>query len=195
VDNTDGRDIRSLNHRSSQPYKAGEARSMRRPRDAYKLRTESTAAAFFSQPGAIAKHCAAAGYATIPIMRFSLARAGEGGSPFVPALRCLNYPHPLVLITWQTRNTSPGCRSSIENVAERTAVIVKIDTAAFPNVIVGDTEPFPAVSSQPNWAADFAAWMTAFRKATGTPLAFLHLDFDWGDLRLNTGSSHDGARS
>jgi hypothetical protein len=88
-----------------------------------------------------------------------------------------------------------ACRSSIENVAERTAVIVKIYTAAFPNVIVGDTEPFPAVSSQPNWTADFVGWTAAFRKATGTPLAFLHLDFNWGDQRLNTGSAHDGSNA
>jgi hypothetical protein len=88
-----------------------------------------------------------------------------------------------------------ACRSSIENVAERTAVIVKIYTAAFPNVVVGDGEPFPAVSSQPNWAADFAAWPAAFRKATGTPLAFLNLDFNWGDPRLNTGSAHDGSNA
>ena len=46
----------------------------------------------------------------------------------------------------------------------------------------------PAVSSQPNWAADYAVWTAAFRKATGTPLAFLHLDVSWGDPRLNTGS-------
>jgi hypothetical protein len=83
-----------------------------------------------------------------------------------------------------------ACRSLIENVAERTAVIVKIYTAAFPNVIVGDGEPFPAVSSQPNWAADYAAWTAAFRKATDMPLAFLNLDFNWGDPRLNTGSAH-----
>jgi hypothetical protein len=88
-----------------------------------------------------------------------------------------------------------ACRSSIENVAERTAVIVKIYTAAFPNVIVGDGEPFPAVSSQPNWAADYAAWTAAFRKATGTPLAFLHQDVGWGDPRLNTGSAHDGSNA
>jgi hypothetical protein len=88
-----------------------------------------------------------------------------------------------------------ACRSSIENVAERTAVIVRIYTAAFPNVIVGDGEPFPAVSSQPNWATDYAAWMSAFRKATGTPLAFVNLDFNWGDPRLNAGSAHDGSNA
>ena len=65
-----------------------------------------------------------------------------------------------------------ACKSSIQNLAERVAVIIKIYTAAFPNVIVGDIEPFPAVSNQPNWQADYAAWVKAFHNATGTPLAF-----------------------
>ncbi len=88
-----------------------------------------------------------------------------------------------------------ACRSSIDNLAERTAVLVKIFTAAFPNAIVGDTEPFPAVSSQPNWAAGFSAWMAAFHKAAGTPLAFLQLDFNWGAPQLNTGAAHDGSNA
>jgi hypothetical protein len=88
-----------------------------------------------------------------------------------------------------------ACRASIENLAQRVAVIVKIYTAAFPNMIVGDTEPFPAVSSQPNWTADFAAWTQAFHNATGTPLAFLAMDFNWGDPKLNTGSAHDGSNA
>src|SRR6202043_2139937 len=48
-----------------------------------------------------------------------------------------------------------ACRSSIADLASRVAVIVKIYTAAFPNVIVGDTEPFPAISNQPNWQAAY----------------------------------------
>jgi hypothetical protein len=86
-----------------------------------------------------------------------------------------------------------ACRSSIDNLAQRTAVLVKIYTAAFPQAVVGDTEPFPAMSSQPNWAAGYVAWLAAFRQATGSRVAFLHLDFNWGDPRLNTGSSHDGS--
>ena len=88
-----------------------------------------------------------------------------------------------------------ACRSSIDNLGERTAAIVKVYTAAFPNAIVGDTEPFPAVSTQPNWAAGFTAWTQAFHKATGTQLAFLQLDFNWGDPKLNTGSAHDGSNA
>ncbi|MEW6438575.1 MAG: carboxypeptidase-like regulatory domain-containing protein [Pseudomonadota bacterium] len=88
-----------------------------------------------------------------------------------------------------------ACKSSIGNLAERTATIVKIYAAAFPKAIVGEAEPFPAVSSEPNWAAAYAAWTQAFRKATGTPIQFLQLDFNWGDPKLNKGSAHDGSNA
>jgi hypothetical protein len=61
-----------------------------------------------------------------------------------------------------------ACRSAVENVAQRTAVIVKIYTAAFPNLIVGDAEPFPAISNQQGWQADYAKWVRAFHAATGS---------------------------
>jgi hypothetical protein len=88
-----------------------------------------------------------------------------------------------------------ACRSSIPDLASRVAVIVKIYTAAFPNVMAGDIEPFPAVSSQPNWQATYASWVKAFQAATGTPLKFLHLDFDWWNPLLSGGPSHKTADS
>ena len=78
-----------------------------------------------------------------------------------------------------------ACRSSIPDVAQRTAVIIKIYTAAFPNLIVGDAEPFPAISTQQGWQADYAKWVGAFHNATGTALSFTDIDFNWGDPRLN----------
>jgi hypothetical protein len=84
-----------------------------------------------------------------------------------------------------------ACKSSLQDLGQRVAVIVKIYTAAFPNAIVGDTEPFPAVSSQQGWEAAFASWVKIFQTATGTPLSFLHLDFNWGDPRLNSGPQHN----
>lgn len=78
-----------------------------------------------------------------------------------------------------------ACNSSIDNVAKRAAVIIGIYTTAFPKVIVGDIEPFPALSSEPNWAADWDVWVKAFRQATGRDLAFLHMDFDWGAPSIN----------
>jgi hypothetical protein len=78
-----------------------------------------------------------------------------------------------------------ACRSTIQEVAQRTAVIVKIYAAAFPNLIVGDSEPFPAISNEKGWQGDYAKWVTAFHAAAGTPLSFTDIDFNWGDPALN----------
>jgi hypothetical protein len=78
-----------------------------------------------------------------------------------------------------------ACGSSIEDVARRTAVIVKIYTAAFPNVIIGDSEPFPAISNAPGWQADYPRWVESFQRETGTALSFTDIDINWGDPHLS----------
>jgi len=84
-----------------------------------------------------------------------------------------------------------ACQSSLSDLANRVAVIVKIYAAAFPNVLVGDVEPFPAVSNRPNWQAAYANWVKAFHSATGTSLSFLRLDFNWGDPSLSADQRHN----
>jgi len=84
-----------------------------------------------------------------------------------------------------------ACRSSLQDLAGRVAVNIRIYKAAFPNVVIGDIEPFPAVSNQPNWQADLAVWVKAFHNATGTPLSFLRLDVNWDDPVLSMGPSHN----
>ncbi|MGG1949143.1 hypothetical protein AB1286_30765 [Trinickia sp. NRRL B-1857] len=79
-----------------------------------------------------------------------------------------------------------ACRSAIAELANRVAVNVRIYKAAFPNVTLGDIEPFPAVAAQPNWQAAYGQWVKAFETATGSRLDFLDLDFDWYSPRLNT---------
>jgi hypothetical protein len=83
-----------------------------------------------------------------------------------------------------------ACRSSLQDLAGRVAVNIKIYTAAFPHAVIGDIEPFPAVSNQPDWQAAFAGWVKAFRNATGTPLTFLRLDVNWDDPDLGMGPAH-----
>ena len=82
-----------------------------------------------------------------------------------------------------------ACRSGVADLANRVAVNVRIYTAAFPNLVVGDIEPFPAVSNQLNWRAEYAGWVKAFEAATGSRLGFLDLDFDWYALPLKTQSA------
>ena len=84
-----------------------------------------------------------------------------------------------------------ACQSSLAELVNRVAVIVKIYAAAFPNVLVGDVEPFPAVSNKPNWEAAYASWVKAFHSATGTSLNFLRLDFNWGDSSLSADHQHN----
>jgi hypothetical protein len=72
-----------------------------------------------------------------------------------------------------------ACHSSIENVAERAAAIMREYQKPFPNVVIGDIEPIPALTSQPNWRAEYEAWMQAFSAATGQKIAFLQVDINW----------------
>ncbi|MDR3616753.1 MAG: hypothetical protein P4L53_24565 [Candidatus Obscuribacterales bacterium] len=87
-------------------------------------------------------------------------------------------------------NGKDCCHGSIENTAQRTAQIIKIYKDAFPNAVIGDVEPFPAVSNQPHWKTDYAQWVKAFQRQSGTSLSFLHLDFAWGNSAISTGANH-----
>lgn len=83
-------------------------------------------------------------------------------------------------------NGKNACRSTIADLASRVAVNTRIYRAAFPNVTIGDIEPFPAVSAQPNWQVEYGQWVSAYASASASRLSFLDLDFDWYSPRLNT---------
>jgi len=72
-----------------------------------------------------------------------------------------------------------ACQSSIDNVAERVATILREYTAAFPDLTVLDTEPFPGISDQHSWQEDYGRWMAAFRAHVGRPLGGLNIDVNW----------------
>jgi hypothetical protein len=72
-----------------------------------------------------------------------------------------------------------ACHSSIDSVAERVAVNLREYLKVFPDLTIGDIEPFPSMSDQPNWQADYSAWRAAVQKATGKPIAYLFVDVDW----------------
>jgi hypothetical protein len=76
-------------------------------------------------------------------------------------------------------NGHDACHSDIANVAERAAAIMREFTKVFPNVAIGDIEPIPALTSQPNWQRDYKAWLSAFNTAMGQPVAFVHIDINW----------------
>lgn len=72
-----------------------------------------------------------------------------------------------------------ACRLSVADVAHGVASNVSVYLKAFPNIVIGDIEPLPTLTSQEGWQADYREWMEEFRASTGTPLAFLQLDIDW----------------
>jgi hypothetical protein len=73
-----------------------------------------------------------------------------------------------------------ACHSSIENVAERAAAIIREYQKVFPKLVVADIEPFPAITDQPGWQNEYRQWMQAFNAALGQPIAFLQIDINWG---------------
>jgi hypothetical protein len=77
-------------------------------------------------------------------------------------------------------NGKNACHSSIANVAERVAKNLDEYLKVFPNVTIGDGEPFPAITDQPNWKDDYKRWIEAFHAKVGKELAFSNVDINWG---------------
>lgn len=73
-----------------------------------------------------------------------------------------------------------ACHAPIETIAADAAQKIAEARRVFPGVQVGETEPYgiPFVSAQ-SWASLLAQWFSAFRNATGQPLAFEHADIVW----------------
>ena len=76
---------------------------------------------------------------------------------------------------------SAACHASINAIAEEVAKKVRQVRSVSPGVQIGDVEPISALwQKRPHrWAATLAAWLEAFRAATGTKLAFFRLDMVW----------------
>jgi hypothetical protein len=77
-------------------------------------------------------------------------------------------------------NGKNACHSSIDNVAERVAKNLHEYLKLFPNAIIGDGEPFPAITDQPNWKDDYKHWIEAFHAKVGKALSFTDVDINWG---------------
>lgn len=77
-------------------------------------------------------------------------------------------------------STAPtACHDSVKTVAARAAAVMREYQKVFPDVVIGETEPFPALTKQPNWQAEYREWMQAFQEAFGKPIAFLNVDLNW----------------
>lgn len=72
-----------------------------------------------------------------------------------------------------------ACHASIPEIARNVAVNVAAMRRVFPNVQIGDGEPFPVDSTSPAWLDEIAQWIAAYRAATGENLAFFQTDMNW----------------
>lgn len=85
--------------------------------------------------------------------------------------------------------TGPGtnpCLWSVDQTASKVAQTIAALRQLLPNIVIGDAEPIQDSPNQaysyPALAAQYGNWMDAYLKATGTPLAFLHVDVGWAYL-------------
>jgi hypothetical protein len=69
-----------------------------------------------------------------------------------------------------------ACHWDLARIASMTGEYVSVLRQYFPELVAGDIEPLP----EPVTAAGLADWLDAYQAAAGEPLAFLHLDMDWG---------------
>ena len=67
------------------------------------------------------------------------------------------------------------CRWTDQYIAQQIDKYIQAMRAVFPDVRVGDTEPLAGGAH----AAQYNAWLVAFRAVNGYDLDFLHLDIDW----------------
>jgi hypothetical protein len=71
------------------------------------------------------------------------------------------------------------CQFTTADLADRVGRNVNEYLGRFPDAIVGEIEPFPVVSNQSTWKADYAAFSARLGAAQGRPISFLQTDVDW----------------
>ncbi len=75
-----------------------------------------------------------------------------------------------------------ACRAAVSDVAAGLAANVRALRQVFPDIRIGDIEPFSGPAAKGATVADILAFAAAYRTATGTPLAFFDADIDWSRL-------------
>jgi hypothetical protein len=72
-----------------------------------------------------------------------------------------------------------GCPRTMDSVAAEAAHIAANFRALYPRILIGDIEPIGNSNADPT-STDFQEWFRAWQTASGEPLAFLHVDTEWG---------------
>jgi hypothetical protein len=68
-----------------------------------------------------------------------------------------------------------ACKWTDQRIAQEIGDYIRAIRKIYPEVRVGDTEPLAGAAG----AAQYQAWLVAFRAVNGYDLDFLHLDVDW----------------
>ena len=71
------------------------------------------------------------------------------------------------------------CHRSLSEVAADAARTIDAIRGIYPDVIVGETEPVGHGSDFPDWS-ELGRWFEEFGRASGHPIAFFHVDINWG---------------
>ena len=75
--------------------------------------------------------------------------------------------------------TGPSaCNWTAEQIAQNAAAQVAVVRSVFPDVRVGDIEVVPSWNPSSDWLVGYQAWIDAWQRVTGEPLAFFHFDTD-----------------
>ena len=72
-----------------------------------------------------------------------------------------------------------GCRFALPELARRVALNVHAYQQYFPDVIIGDIEPVPLLTTFPDWQPAFRSFAHELSLATGKSLTFLQTDVNW----------------
>ncbi|MEZ5354863.1 MAG: hypothetical protein R2762_19690 [Bryobacteraceae bacterium] len=80
-----------------------------------------------------------------------------------------------------------ACLWTPQQVAANALAQIAQVRAVFPEVLVGDIEVVPDTFNVPDWVDRYVAWLDAWRVASGSPLAFFHMDIDWHNPKWQAG--------
>lgn len=83
------------------------------------------------------------------------------------------------LVDGHVNRRASGCRASIPAVAADAAATAAAILRVFPRAKVGDIEDVGHGVDSPT-PEEIHQWIAAYKSAAGRPLAFLHLDVNWG---------------
>ncbi len=92
-------------------------------------------------------------------------------------LRYLALDEPLWFGHYEASNQ--GCKLPISELAKRVASNVKAYAQFFPDMVLGDIEPVPLITTFGDWQAAFGAFADRLRQDSGLPLSYLQTDVNW----------------